>query len=88
MFPTAKIFGLSAILSVAIVTTYELPQARATSPISQKYADRVLPSAGEPTALQTAVFAPTPVGATARTQRGAKGDSLRSKADDRCAGQT
>jgi hypothetical protein len=45
MFSTARIFGLSAILSVAIVTAYELPQAREMSPVGHKHIDRVLPSA-------------------------------------------
>lgn len=87
MFSAAKIFGLSAILSVAIVTAYELPQAGAISPIGQKYADRVLPSAGEPM-VEIAAFTPTPVGPAAQTEGGGKGDSLRAKADDRCAAQT
>ena len=86
MLPVAKIFGLSAILSVAIVTAYDLPpQARETSPVSQKFTDRVLPSQSEPT-MQIAVYAP--VGARATAQGDAKADSLRVKLDDRCAAQT
>ena len=85
MVPVAKIFGLSAILSVAIVTAYDLPQARETSPVSQKFIDRVLPSQSEPT-VQNAVYAP--VGARTTSQGNAKGDSLRGKLDDRCAAQT
>lgn len=87
MFPIAKIFGLSVVLSVAIVTAYELPQARETAPVSQKYTDRVLPSEGEPT-VQIAVYAPAASSLAARTESGAKGDSLRVKMDDRCATQT
>ncbi len=89
MFPAAKIFGLSVILSVAIVTAYELPQARETPPVSKKHTDRVLPSQGEPT-VQIAVYAvPAQAGDAAHGHEGAaKGDSLRVKMDDRCTAQT
>ena len=86
MFPTAKILGLSAILAVAIVTAYELPQAREPSP-THKQVERVLPSAGE-SISRIAVLAPSPPAAKAHTGGGTKGDSLRAKANDRCAAQT
>lgn len=87
MFSAAKIAGLSAILAVAIVTAYELPQARETPPVSKKHTDRVLPSQGEPT-VQIAVYTPATGGATTLTDGAPKGDSLRFKVEDRCAAQT
>ena len=87
MFSTARIFGLSAILSVTIVTAYELPQAREMSPVGHKHIDRVLPSAAH-TMGQIGDFTPSAVAPTARTEGGRKGDSLRTKADDHCAAQT
>lgn len=88
MFPAAKIVGLSAILSVAIVTAYELPQARETAPVEKKHTDRLLPTQGEPT-VQIALYSvPASTEAAASTGEVRKGDSLRVNAGDRCASQT
>lgn len=86
MFPAAKIFGLSAILSVAIVTAYELPQARETSPVKDKYTERLSPNQSEPT-VQIAIYTPVREAPTAPVGGALKGDSLRVKLEDRCATQ-
>lgn len=88
MFGTAKIIGLSAILSAAIVTAYELPQARESAPPAKKYTDRVLPAEGS--LAQAAIAYAAPVQQiTVRESQGEarKGDSLRMQMDDRCAAQ-
>jgi hypothetical protein len=88
MFGTAKIIGLSAILSVGIVTAYELPQARESAPAAKKYTDRVLPAEGSPGQPMIAYAAPVSQIAVRETQGEArKGDSLRMQMEDRCAAQ-
>jgi hypothetical protein len=89
MFATAKIMGLSAVLSAAIVTAYEFPQARETAPAAAKYADRILPS-GTATAPQMIAYAKPAPQASAREAAGetGKGDRLRLQMEDRCAAQT
>jgi hypothetical protein len=87
MFGTAKIIGLSAILSAAIVTAYELPQAREAAPVAKRYTDRVLPTEGASAQPAIAYAVPLSQSSVRETEgEGRKGDSLRRK-EHRCADQ-
>jgi hypothetical protein len=85
MLNTAKIIGLSALLSAGIVTAYELPQAREAAPVAKKYTDR-LPTTGA--AVGPVVAYAVPAAPAAGEAKGdiRKGDLLRMQMDDRCTG--
>ena len=86
MFATFKMIAITAAVSAAIVTAYDLPSVRANSETGTKtYYDRVLPSEpanGAKVILAVAAVPTQPSSAAA----GGLGDSLRAS-DPNCAAQ-